>query len=61
MIVLKQLCTKTVIEYRYDNEGEAKVHEKLMKSQGWNVESRHNYFINNFISYSKRHREGAFL
>lgn len=58
---LKQLCTKTVIEYKYDSYDEAERHEKLMKSQGWKIESDKNYFVTIFRSYYKQHKDGAFL
>jgi hypothetical protein len=58
---MKQLCSKTVIEFKYENEEEAERHEKIMKSSGWNVEYKTNFFIKHFRCYSQRHKEGAFF
>jgi hypothetical protein len=58
---LEQLAIKTVIEYKYDNYEEAERHKKLMKSQGWSVESEKNYFVTHFRSYYKKQKEGSFL
>lgn len=59
--IMKYICTKTVVEYRYESEEEATEHEKVMKIDGWSVESYRHYLIKHFRSYSQTHREGAFL
>lgn len=58
---MKKLGRKTVEEYRYDSKAEADRHEEEMKRQGWKVEAVGHIFIQNYRSYSIRHKEGAFL
>lgn len=58
---MKLLARKTVLEYKYENEEEAKRHEEVMKNQGWQREAVGHLLIPNFRSYSQRHKEGAFL
>jgi hypothetical protein len=58
---MKILGKKTVIEYVYDSKEEAILHEEIMKKDGWQCEVVGHFMIPNFKSYSKRHKEGAFL
>jgi hypothetical protein len=58
---MEQIDKKTTISYRYEDEKEAEIHEKLMISVGWSVISRKSYFLKHYREYAKQISDGAWL
>jgi hypothetical protein len=52
---------KTVLDYKFESEEEAKKHDEYMIQEGWQVISKEHYFIKNFRRYSRNILKGDFL